>query len=76
MATESERITRLEAVQEQTIARLNDLNANLSALRTDMNAFRSEFNTRFNTQMQITIAMWVTTMLAVLGTLAAVLVRG
>jgi hypothetical protein len=30
MATDSERITRLEAVQEQMVARLNDLNTNHS----------------------------------------------
>jgi hypothetical protein len=69
MTTESERITRLEAKLdgfiEETRGRFNGVDSRLNSMES-----------RMNVQLQLTVAMWVTTMLAVLGTLAAVLVRG
>ena len=58
------RVSRLEGIVEQIDQRLGDKTARISALES-----------RVNTQITITVAMWVTTLLAVLSTLAAVLLR-
>jgi hypothetical protein len=38
-----------------------------------INTELTTMNSRINTQIQLTVAMWVTTMVGVLGTLGAVL---
>ena len=43
----------------------------IEEIRTQM----SVMNGRINTQIQLTVTMWVTTMLAVLAVLAAVLIK-
>ena len=48
MTTLDERVTRLEAVNEQILQQLEHM------------------NTRINVQIQITVAMWITTILAIL----------
>lgn len=53
---------------EERVARLEGIIEEIRHRLDDMNA-------RINTLTTITIAMWVTTMLAVLSTLAAVLLR-
>lgn len=69
MVTESERITVLEAKLdgfiEETRGRFNDMTARIN-----------DVNTHLNVQIQLTVAMWVTTMLGVTATLAAVLLKG
>jgi hypothetical protein len=59
-----ERVPRLEGIVEQIDQRLGDMTARIASLES-----------RVNTQIALTVAMWVTTMLAVLSTLAAVLLR-
>ena len=44
----------------------------IEEIRTQMR----DMNTRINVQIQLTVAMWVTTMLGVTATLAAVLLKG
>ena len=56
--------TKLDGFIEETRGRFDDMNIRIS----DQNA-------RMNVQFQATIAMWVTTMMAVLGTLAVILVK-
>jgi len=62
--TTEERVSRLEGIAEQINQRLGEMGARITSLES-----------RVNTQITLTVAMWVTTMLAVLSTLAAVLLR-
>ena len=68
MATDSERMsileTRLDGFIEET--------------RNNFTMVNERFNTlesRINVQIQLTVAMWVTTMAGVIATLAAVLLK-
>ena len=64
-----ERVSRLEGIIEAITSRLDSLDSRINSLEARMDA-------RFNNLITITVAMWVTTMLAVLSTLAAVLLKG
>ena len=59
---------RLEMAIEERIARLEGI---IEEIRVRMNSL----DARMNTLTTITVAMWVTTMLAVWSTLAAILLR-
>lgn len=83
MTTEADRLTvveaKLDGFIEETRNRFNDMNENTNSRFNDMNEnTNSRFNSlenRMNVQFQITIAMIVTVMVAVLGTLATILVK-
>jgi len=47
----------------------------LEGIVEQINQRLASLESRLNTQITLTVAMWVTTMLAVLSTLAAVLLR-
>jgi molecular chaperone GrpE (heat shock protein) len=64
-----ERLPRLEGIIEAITSRLDSLYSRINNLEARMDA-------RFNNLITIAVAMWVTTMLAVLSTLAAVLLKG
>ena len=51
--------------------RVRRIEGNVEEIRTQMGIM----NSRINVQIQITVAMWVTTMIGVIATLAAVLLR-
>ena len=72
MATETDRLTvveaKLDGFIEETRSRFNDMNANTNSRFTSL-------ENRMNVQFQVTIAMLVTVMVAVLGTLATILVK-
>ncbi len=61
MTTEADRLTTVET----------KLDGFIEETRSRFN----DMNTRMNVQFQANIAMWVTTMMAVLGTLAVILVK-
>jgi tetrahydromethanopterin S-methyltransferase subunit B len=65
MATLDERVARLEGIIEEIRGRMNSIESRMNSIEN-----------RLNVQIQLTVAMWVTTMVAVLATLAAVLLRG
>ncbi|MCH7786844.1 MAG: hypothetical protein IIC22_04970 [Chloroflexi bacterium] len=79
MATETDRLTvveaKLDGFIEETRSRFNDMNANTNSRFNDMNSRFTSLENRMNIQFQITIAMIVTVMVAVLGTLATILVK-
>lgn len=62
--TTEERVNQLES-------RVSHMEGVIEEIRTQM----SVMNGRINTQIQLTVGMWVTTMLAVLAVLAAVLIK-
>jgi flagellar capping protein FliD len=64
-----ERVSWLEGIIEAITSRLDSMDSRITSLEARMDA-------RFNTLTTITVAMWVTTMLAVVSTLAAVLLQG
>lgn len=64
-----ERVSRLEGIIEEIRSRLDTMDRH-------MNSLESRMDGRFNTLTTITVAMWVTTMLAVLSTLVTVLLKG
>ncbi len=47
----------------------------IARIEVRFDQFEDRIDRRFNMQMQVNVAMWATTMLAVLATLAAVLFR-
>ena len=47
----------------------------ISRIEARLDQFEDRVDRRFNMQMQVNLAMWATTMLAVLATLAAVLFK-
>ena len=59
----------MEGIIEAITSRLDSMDSRMTSLEARMDA-------RFNTLTTITVAMWVTTMLAVISTLAAVLLKG
>ena len=86
MATLAARVSRIEGVIEQMNERLGNLEQGLRdlhseltgeqrSLRTDIaevqRSLRTEMRSNFRWTMGITIAMWVTIMGAVIGTLLA-----
>ena len=62
--TEGERLARLEALVESVIREMTDMKADIRDLRTMMS--------RLTIAM---IAMWITTMLTILASIIAILVR-
>ena len=72
ITTETDRLTvveaKLDGFIEETRSRFNDMNANTNSRFTSL-------ENRMNVQFQVTIAMLVTVMVAVLGTLATILVK-
>ena len=67
--TLDDRVSRLEGIIEA-------INHRLDSIDSRLNSMESRIEARLNTQLALTVAMWVTTMLAVLSTLAAVLLKG
>ena len=62
-------VPRLEGIIEEIRSRLDTMDRH-------MNSIQSRMDARFNTLATVTGAMWVTTMVAVLSTLADVLFKG
>ena len=78
MATDEQRISRLEGAYEQVDARLADINNRLDSMsnRMDameahfsarMDAMEAKFDARFNTQLVLTVGSWVTIMAAIIA---------
>ena len=59
-----QRVDRLEVVNEQILLRLDSIDHRMDSV-----------DNRLNVQLQITVAMWVTTMMAVLAVLAAIIIK-
>ena len=78
MVTTDERLSRLEGAYEQVDGRLGDLsrsfeamrtemNQSIEALRNDMNSRINEMNSRINNLYMVTLGLWVTTIIAIVG---------
>ena len=63
-----ERVARLEGIAEQ-------VNDRLAGMESTMSSRFNSIENRLNVQIQLTVAMWVTTMIGVIATLATVILR-
>ena len=71
-----ERVARLEGITEQVNDRLAGMESTMSSRFNSIdNRFPSSIENRLNVQIQLTVAMWVTTMIGVIATLATVILR-
>jgi len=77
---EQNRNESISMTTEQRIGRLEEavvrIEGRLDGLQEATNELRREMNSRLNLQMQITVAMWGTTMLGIIATLVAVVLGG
>lgn len=75
MSTDAERTTvletKLDSFIEETRGNFGMVSDRVNAIEGRMTAIEG----RMNVQIQVTVAMWVTTMIAVVATLAAVIVK-
>lgn len=76
MATDEQRISRLEGAYEQVDARLADIsnrmdsmNARMDSMSSRMDSMEARFDARFNTQLILTVGSWVTLMAAIIAVL-------
>ena len=69
MATDQERISRLEGAYEQVDARLADLSNRMDSMSNRIDSLEAKFDARFNTQLVLTVGSWVTLMAAIIAVL-------
>ena len=72
MATESDRVSRVEGIVEVIPDRLNSIYNRINALDNRVIALESRMDTRFNWMFGLIVTTWITTMIA----LIAILIRG
>ena len=70
-----ERVARLEGITEQVNDRLAGMESTMSSRFNSIDNRFSSIENRLNVQIQLTVAMWVTTMIGVIVTLATVILR-
>ena len=69
-------VPRLEGIIEEIRGRLDSMDSRMNGMDGRINSLEARMDARFNTLTTVTVAIWATTMLAVLSTLAAVLLKG
>lgn len=74
MAIEA-RVARLEGITEQVNDRLAGVESTMSSRFSSIDDQFSSIENRLNVRIQLTVAMWVTTMIGVIATLATVILR-
>ena len=67
MATDEQRISRLEGAYEQVDARLADIKNRLDSMSNRIDSMEAKFDARFNTQLMLTVGSWATLMAAIIA---------
>ena len=70
------RIGSMETRISSMETRISSMETRIGSVETRIGSMETRTDARFNSLTTLTVAMWVTTMLAVLSTLAAVVLKG